>query len=225
MKQHVRYQSMVIAGKLRTEVRITIDERGVEYTSTFDGNKSTSIGFFPIISIILTRQGEMDENGNRTKAVRALNDNLGMTRYNMPIFLNELLTIEKGLKIPELYTYMGKRLELNEELAEKVRRVFPIGNMTIELVPIVIIKQDDSRAEGIKMKFNNEQSSVSLTLSELESLIFHFQTLDIDSIALLMYLNYITKPGKPRSFDASSLNTNVDIVPKTSEFKITDLPI
>ena len=158
-KQVVRYQSLVIPGKLRNEVRITVDDKGAEYVSNFDGNKSTSISLFPIVSITLTRQGETDGEGNRVRAPWNPNDNLSMTKYNLPVFLNELIGIQQGMKIPELYTYQGKRLELNEEAAQKIRRVFMIGNTTLELSPVVIIQGDDTRVEGIKMKFNNEQSS------------------------------------------------------------------
>ena len=225
MKQVVRYQNLVIPGKLRTEVRITIDDKGSEYTSNYEGNKSTSISLFPIVSITLTRQGETDDNGNRVKAPWNPNDNLSMTKYNLPVFMHELIGIQQDMKIPELYTYQGKRLELNEEIAQRVRRVFMIGNTTLELSPLVIIQpNDESRVEGIKMKFNNEQSSVLLTLNELDSLAFNIRNLDVDSIALLMYLNYVTKPSAPKSYTAGTLAPKVDIAPKTDFSAIPEVP-
>lgn len=215
MKQNVKYRSLVIPGKLTIEVRIMIDDRGGEYLSSFDGNKSTSVSFFPIVSITLTKPAELDDNGNRVRAPWNPNDNLGMTKFNMPIMYNNLKAIQEDMKTPELYTYHGKRLELNEEAAAKIRKVYLIGNTTIELSAVVVLNTaDDSRVEGIKMKFNNEQSSVLLTLNELDSLIYNLGHMDVDSIAFLMYLNYINKPDKPKTFDASTLTPKVDIAPK-----------
>lgn len=215
MKQNVKYRSLVIPGKLTIEVRIMIDDRGGEYLSSFDGNKSTSVSFFPIVSITLTKPAELDDNGNRVRAPWNPNDNLGMTKFNMPIMYNNLKAIQEDMKTPELYTYHGKRLELNEEAAAKIRKVYLIGNTTIELSAVVVLNTaDDSRVEGIKMKFNNEQSSVLLTLNELDSLIYNLGHMDVDSIAFMMYLNYINKPDKPKTFDASTLTPKVDIAPK-----------
>lgn len=218
MKQIVRYQHLVIPSKLRSEVRITVDDRGVEYTSTFDGNRSTSINLFPIVTITLTRPGEIDENGNKIRAPWNPNDTLNMTKYNMPIFINELSGIQQDMKIPNLYTYQGKRLELNEEEANKIRRVFMIGSTTLELSPVVIINVDENRVEGIKMKFNNEQSTVLLSLNELDSLVFNLKNLNVDTIALTMYIQYINKPNTVKTFDVNTLTPKVDIVPKTSDF-------
>lgn len=220
MKQIVRYRCLSIAGKLTIDIRITIDDRAAEYTSLFDGNKSTGISFFPLISLSLTKPVETDDNGNRIKPPWNPNDNLGMTKFNLPIFYNELRGIREDMKTPDLYTYHGKRLELNEEVAAKIRRVFIIGNTTIELSAVVVVNpNDDSRLEGIKIKFNNEQSTVLLTINEVDSLLYNIDHLDIDSIAFMMYLNYINRPDKPKNFDAVTLNTKiVDIKPKTEEF-------
>lgn len=215
MKQSVRFLNLTIPGKLRVEVRITVDDRGSEYVSDFNGNKSASISLMPIIGVSITRPSEIDENGKRVRAPWNPNDSLGMTKYNLPILVEELNGIQEDLKTIDLYTYQGKRLELNEEVAAKIRRVFMIGNTTLELSAVVIVQpEDDKRVEGIKMKFNNEQSSVLLTLNELSSLSFTLQNMDVDSLAMLMYLNYITKPEKPTLFDSSTLSPKVDILPK-----------
>lgn len=222
MKQIVKYRALTIVNKLSIDIRITIDDRAAEYASAFDGNKSTSIMFYPLVTVSLTRPPETDDNGNRIRAPWNPNDNLGMTKFNLPIFFEELSGIRQDMKIPELYTYHGKRLELNEEAAQKIRRVFMIGNMTLELSAVVVIKpEDDSRVEGIKMKFNNEQSTVLLTLNELDSLIYNINHLDVDSIAFMMYLNYIQKPEKPTTFTPATLTPTVDIKPKT-EFPAED---
>lgn len=212
MKQIVRYRHLTIPGKLTSDIRIMVDDRGSEYHSNMNMNDSTSINLFPVINLSITRLGDVDENGNKIKAPWNPNDSLGMTKYNLPIFVDELYNIQQDMKIPELYTYHGKRLEINEEIASKIRRVFMIGNVTLELTAIVITQNDDSRLEGIKMKFNNEQSSVQLTLNELNSLIFNYKHIDIDSISLLLYLNYIKRPDVS-SFD-SLMKPEVDIIPK-----------
>lgn len=212
MKQIVRYRHLTIPGKLTSDIRIMVDDRGSEYHSNMNMNDSTSINLFPVINLSITRLGDVDENGNKIKAPWNPNDSLGMTKYNLPIFVDELYNIQQDMKIPELYTYHGKRLEINEEIASKIRRVFMIGNVTLELTAIVITQNDDSRLEGIKMKFNNEQSSVQLTLNELNSLIFNYKHIDIDSISLLLYLNYVKRPDVS-SFD-SLMKPEVDIIPK-----------
>lgn len=214
MKQVVTYNFGNIPGKLRASVRIIVDTKSVEYTSTFNGNSSTTLTLSPIINLGIVRASEIDENGNRARAPWNINDNLSMTKYTLPIFIEELKEMKAKMKTSELYTYQGKRLEINEEKAEEVRSPFMIGSMTVEL-SAVVITQDESRMEGVKMKFNNEQSSVLLTLNDLTSLIHIMSTIDIDSIAMLMYLNYISKPDKPKTFDASSFQTQIDIAPKT----------
>jgi hypothetical protein len=174
------------------------------------------LGLFPFVTVALTKQSETDENGNKVKSPWNPNDSLGMTRYTLPIFTRELNGIYQDLKTNNLYTYAGQRLELNEEVASKVRRVFMVGNTTVELSAVVILQPDESRVEGIKMKFNNEQSSVLLTLNDIEALTMALCNMDIDSVALLMYLNYITKPTlKP--YTPETLNTNVDIAPLKGE--------
>ena len=211
MKQYARYQTLLIPGKLRCDLRITVDDRGSEYSSNKDGNKSTSISLMPIISVGIIRPSELDEAGNRVRAPWNANDNLGMTKFNFPLFIEEIKGIKEDMKIPELYTYHGKRLELNEEIAAKIRRPFVIGSMTVELSAVVITQSDESRVEGVKMKFNNEQSTVLLTINELNSLVYNLDHMDIDSLSMFMYLNYITKPEHPTTFNS---NTLVDIQPK-----------
>lgn len=220
MKQYVRYQTFVVPKKFRVEIRITIDEKGGEYISTTSaGDKSSSISFFPIVSLNIVRPSEIDESGMRKKVPWNPNDSLGMSRFNLPIMVRNLKQIQADMKIPELYTYQGKRLELNEAIAEKIRNPFPIGNVIVELSAVVIVQPDDTRVEGVKIKFNNEQSAVLLTINELEVLTYNLDHLDIDSVSLLMYLNYITKPNHPTEFTDETLSPKVDIIPKADEFK------
>lgn len=227
MKQIVKYRILTIPTKVTLDLRITVDDRAAEYVSMFEGNKSTSITCYPVISLALLRPTETDENGQRIRAPWNPNDSIGMTKFSMPVFINELKTLKKDMEIPEMYTYHGKRLELNEALAAKARRVFMIGSTTIELSPVVLIKpEDESRIEGIKMKFNNEHSSVLLTLNEMEALLFNLDHTDVDSLSMILYLNYISKPGKQNNFDSSSLrvpSTEVDIKPKEPEFTTEEI--
>lgn len=223
MKQVVKCHCLTIPKKVRMDIRITVDDRNApEFRSTRDDAQSTIITVYPTISIQIIRAAEIDENGKFTKAPWNPNDSLGMTKYNYPIFVTELMGIQQDMKTPELYTYQGKRLELNEAAAAKIRRVFRIGSMTLELSAIVIsqpgVDGEDTRVEGIKMKFNNEQSSVSLTLNELDTLVYTLNHLDVDSMGLLMYLNYVNKPGNPTKFDTSISKPVVDIQPLEKTF-------
>ena len=228
MKQTFRYQSMMIPNKLKVEIRLVIDDtRNPEYTSNYNGDRNTSLVFYPIVSISLIKN-ETDESGQRIKQVYNPNDTAGMTRYNIPIFLDNLSGIRKDLNDPKMYTYTGKRLELNEAAANRIRRVFVIGNMTIELSAVVIQQADETRVEGIKMKFNNEQSTALLTLNEMEALIFNLSNMDVDSISMMMYFNYYKKPsGIQPDNSISKPVVEVDIVPLPNivSMKDNDLPI
>lgn len=225
MKQSVKYTSMTIAGKLRTELKINVNGRNnPEWTSSNAGDKNTSVALYPIVSVTIIRPNEVDENGRTVRPPWNPNDSLGMTKHTLPIFVRELAGIQEDLKIPKLYTYTGKRLELNEELAAKIRRVFSMGSiMVVELSAVVITRpEDDARIEGIKMKFNNEQSHVLLTLNDIEALRFDLASMDVNSLAMLLYLNYITKPDHPTNFNASTITTEIDIAPKSD---IDNFPI
>lgn len=214
MRQVVRYQNLIIPSKIKCEIRIIVDDRGVEFLTTNDNSKNTIISFFPTLLISIMRPSEINDDGTRTRAPWNPNDTLSMNKFQIPIFTKELEGIIKDLEIPELYVYHGQRLELNEEIAAKIRRVFVIGNTTLEFSAVVITQGDDSRVEGIKVKFNNEQSSFMLTLNELTALDYNLNNLDLDNVALLLYLNFINKPQS--NFTSLSNVPNVDILPKTN---------
>ena len=216
MKQIVKYRILNITGKLTMEIRLTVENNGGEYISMRDGNRYTNVNLSPVIGLSLLKASETDENGNKIAAPWNRNDHLSMTKYNLPILYEELHGIQQDMKKPELYKYQGNRLELNEGLAEEVRRVFMISQTTVELSAVVIVQPDETRVEGIKMKLNNEQSVVLLTLNELNSLVFNIDHIDVDNTALLMFNNFVK--------NADSINTTttefnfplpaVDIVPK-----------
>ena len=212
MKQILRYQNLIIPNKLRIETRLTIDERFKPMYSniTEDGSMNLSLSLFPIIAISLIKV-DRDEMGKRIKAPWNPNDSLGLTKYSFPIFVNQLESLLNDLKIPELFVYHGKRLEINEEISNKIRKVFVIGSTTIELSTVVLI-QDDDRLEGVKIKFNNEQSTVLLTLNEVESLLYNLKAISPDTICLMLYTHYM------KSFDekmpVQQNHPAVDIKPK-----------
>ena len=216
MKQTTSYRFLSIPNKIRGDLKIIIDtDRNPEYVSNNASGTNTSITFYPIVTLTIIKPSQIDENGQRVQVPWTINDSLSMNKINLAIFKNEFKEIMNGMKTPELYTYHGKRLELNESIAEEVRRVFMINpTMTVELSPVVIM-QDDDRLEGIKIKFNNEQSTVTLTLNEVTGFYEVINKLEIDSVAMLLYLNYASRPDKPKQFDALNPPT-VDIVPKSN---------
>lgn len=198
MKQIVRYRFMTIPNKLFGDIRISVDESSrVEVKSNYEGGKSTNIVLLPIISIQILRPLEVNEEGRKFRPLSSMNDSIGLTKFSYPIFLNELKAIYDGMKTPDLYSYHGNRLELNDKEAEKIRRVFAVGRSSIELKAVVIETPNDAGTsemlEGIKMKFNNEESTVLLTIREIESIIWTLENLDIDGLVLNMYLSFIDR--------------------------------
>lgn len=212
MKQTIRYRFLVIPTKLSAEIRITFDPSQSEYNSSYEGGTSTSISLFPFISITLTRPSEVDENGKFSRGQYNPNDTLTMTKFTLPIFIRELTAICNDMRIPEMYSYTGSRLDLNDTEAEKARRVFMIATTTLELVPVVIEQLDDTRVEGVKMKFNNEQSSVALTINELDALVYNLNHLDPDNLALQLYTSNTHKDTAKANVDKPK--PYVDIAPK-----------
>ena len=215
MKHVIKYRVLNIPNKLTMEVRYTLSN--YDGTIERDGAKYSCLNINPLIGISIVKNADVDENGIKVKAPWNPNDHIGMTKYNLPILYDELYGIQQDMKKPELYTYHGTRLEINETLAEEIRRVFIIGNITVELSAVVIVQNDESRVEGIKMKFNNEQSSVMLTLNELTSLIFNINHLNVDGIAISMYNTFIT--SNKGLITSNTVNVDfplptVDIVPK-----------
>lgn len=225
MKQTIRYRFLNIPRKVTGEIRITLDDRSVEYHSQYEGGSGVSIRMTPFITLNITRPSEMDENGRYIRPPFNPNDSLTMTKFNLPVFLENLNGIIEGMKTKALYSYMGKRLELNVELAEKVRRVFTIANTVVEMAPVILLPDDDSRIEGIKIKFNNEGSSFSLSINEMQSLAWNLNHLDVDNLAFALYRSYANPVQSPMpkedSYSPNIPKSTVDISPKT-DFMITD---
>ena len=222
MKQILRYRFLTISKKLYGEIRLTIDERNAAYHAAFDGGTSVQLRAMPFITLGINRPMEQDENGRTIRPPFNPNDSIGMTKFNLPIFIENLARIKEDMKTSDLYTYHGKRLEINPTIAERVRRVFTIGNVVVEFSATILTPDDESRLEGIKVKFNNEDSSFTLSLNEMISLLWNLDHLDVDGIALAMYTKYgndVNKGVTPStSFNSNSLKSIIDIAPKEDDF-------
>jgi hypothetical protein len=222
MKRQIKYRVATIANKLSLDLLVIVDTNqrfgNPEFVSENDGTKFISLNIMPLIKITILRTSERNDDGGWQRAPYNPSDGLAMTRYTYPIFTLELERMNEAMRIPELYSYVNKQLQLNDALAEKHRRVFQTGRTVIEMVPIVIVQPDDeTRVEGIRLKFNNEQSSVSLTLNDIESLLFTLKTMNVDSLTTLLYTSYLKddifyKSGEGDSNPTSS--SSVDIRPK-----------
>ena len=211
MKQTIKYPVLSIPNKLRIDVRLLIDDRGCEYVMENNGAKNTNITTVPIISISIVHPAEIDSNGMKLKVPWNPNDSLATTKFSLPIFITELIGIQTDMKTPDLYTYQGDRLELNEKAASKARHVFMIGNTTVEFSPVIIINADGTRIEGIKIKFNNEQSTTFLSINELNSLIYNLTHLDVDNLALMLYTHYATKSAYKAPIQIPSIIQSSDL--------------
>lgn len=191
MKSSVRFLVLMIPSKLRIELKCTFDEKS-EYRNPRLEN-DLSVRVFPWLTINIIHPFEP---GNSEPKVWNPNDGIGVTTYSLPVFIENLQSIYDGMKIPELYKYTNSRLELNEEAAEKIRKVFLIGNTTVELSAIVI-EQNDNRIEGIKMKFNNEMSTVALSINEVESILYNLKKISMVDFAYTCYFNHCKQSSTP----------------------------
>lgn len=194
MIQNVRYRYMTIPSKLTGDIHLRIDDKSRDFRQVLgDDVSNISIQLLPIINVNITRPLEKDADGLYIKRAWNPNDSLGMTKYQLAIFIDNWKKIYNDMKIPSLYIYTGDQLDLNEKEAKNVRRVFTAGSQVVELMPIVIYDENKKAKEGIKMKINDENSTVHLSLDESLGLITIVNNLDVDTITLMMYNNYIRK--------------------------------
>ena len=203
MKRSMKYNLLVVPNKIKIDEKIILDDQmPAEYISA--GSDIASISLFPLIAISITRPFEIDEDGIKKRPPWNPNDNLPLTKFTFPIFVRELKELCSDLRIKELYHYSGgNRLELNEDLAEKVTKTFKVGNNSVQLKPVVIALPDDSRVEGAKLKINNEDSVVLLTVNELDSVLFTLTHTAVDQIALVLFERYNKMKGKPNDWNNS----------------------
>ncbi len=240
MKQIVRYRFLTVPSKLYADIRVTVDDTGHSETrSTYDGGKSITLMLLPMINIQLVKPLEITDDGRRHRPVPSINDSIGLTKFNLPTFISELKGIYEDMKTPDLYVYRGERLDLNDAAAEKIRRAFIVGRSGVELRAVVIEQPTENggfeRLEGIKFKINNEDSTVLLTLREIESMLWTFDHIDVDSLVLMMYTNFIErnayeykKPVVDITPVAKTPVPNVPVKPapvlKPSEITLEEIP-
>lgn len=209
MKQRVNYQVLLLKNKLRIYLTTTIDTmKSPIYTSNNDKGSTTGITVYPSVEIRLIKFIE-DDTGRRIPKPWDIQDVVSLDKRDIAIFVNEFKQMMDKMKTPDLYVYTGNRLELNEKIAAKNRQVFKAWTSTVELSAVVVIDEDDKRVEGIKMKFMNEDHSVLLTLNDMESLYYNLSRLDIDTLCLLMYLNFMNNPSGRTSFTPETLKSDI----------------
>lgn len=201
MKRSMKYNLLVVPNKIKIDEKIILDDTiPAEYISIT--NDIISLSLFPLISLSITRPFELDENGIRKRPPWNPNDNLALTKYTLPIFVRELSELCTDLKIKELFNYLNNRLEVNEDLAEKITKTFKVGNNAVQLKPIVIALPDDTRVEGVKFKINNEDSTVLLTINEVDSILFTLTHTNIDQVAFMLFDRYVKEmKGKPNDWN------------------------
>ena len=191
MKKSLKYTLLTIPNKLQVDVKAIVEDTGVLASEYISPTKEfIALKLYPLITLSIVRPYEMDESGVRRRLNWSPNDSLPLTKYTLPVFLKEFLDIKKDMEIKELYSYIGNRLELNENLAEKITKKFKVGNNYVELTPIVISLLDDTRVEGIKLKINNEESTVLLTVNDIESLAFTLTNSQFDLIVINLFKMY-----------------------------------
>lgn len=217
MRHIVRYRYMTIPNKVIGELRITVEDRQSEYRSMFDGGKATNLTLYPIVHVQLlpNQASEVNDAGLRTRVPWDINDSIGLTKFTLPIFINEFKEFYESMKTPDLYSYRGERLELNDSVATKVRKVFIISTTTIEFTAAVLVDQNNTLLEGMKMKFNNEKSSVLLTLNEMTAILYNLTHLEVDALSLMMYTHY----ARTNETDIKSNARKAPVV------DITDVPV
>lgn len=189
MKKSMKFSILSIPGKIKIDLRVVVDDVMInEYVSA--NNDLMSLVLYPLIIVSIIRPYEVSDDGIRRKGPWNPNDSLPLTKYNVGVFLKELKEINNDMKIKELYNYFNDRLELNEDVGEKIVRKFKVGNNYVELSPVVISLLDDSRVEGVKLKINNEESTVLLTLNDVEAVIYALDHLSIDVISFMLFNRY-----------------------------------
>ena len=190
MKRSMKFSVLTIPNKLKVDLKLIVDDSiASEYVSPTKDIMSLSV--YPLISISIVRPFEIDSDGIKRRAPWNPNDSLPLTKYTLPLLLKELKELNADMKIKELYNYFNNRLELNEDLGEKITRKFKIGNNSVELSPVVITLLDDTRVEGIKFKINNEESIVLLTLNDIEALIFNLDHCCSDILTFMLFNRYV----------------------------------
>lgn len=213
MKHSLRSTIFIIGDKLRVEVRASInDAYPATKHSVYEGGENSQLTLLGALTVQIIHPRTNNESPPQWNP----NDTIMLTKYYIPIFYRELKAIYDGMHTPNLYTYTDNRLELDPKLGESIRRVFTVGmKTTIELSPVVIstmVGAEEQRVEGIKMKFNNEDSTVLLTINDLYSLMWNINHTDIESVVIGMYEIFV-KTGETSTKQLELPKPKVDILP------------
>lgn len=201
MKQQIKYQIATIPRKLLIEMRMIIDSNdkykpGLKINIAEGGDEYLELKLFPVVNLNIFREILVVEGIPQRRDFNP-NDNVMLTKYNLPLFLDNLNTIIKDFQTPKLYHYTDGRLELDSKLAESIQKKFIISQKLIIFTPVVINNTandgNESQLEGIEMKINTDESTVLLTLNDMSSLSYILNKLDIDSLSIQLYTNFIKK--------------------------------
>lgn len=207
MRYMAKYTVLTVPSKLDCEIRVNIDTASrlnPVYTNRTDETDTSSLRLFPFFTIKIHRPPLQDDDGKWVSAPWDPNDSLSMTKYTLPIFDNSLRELYESMKTPDLYSYRGERLELNEKIANTLRKAFKLGNpatgTVVELIPSIIKGDENTPSiEAIKMTFNKETSSVTLSLNDTISLLYTLENTDMDCIALQLYQARIARRYEPKA--------------------------
>lgn len=213
MKHSLRSTLFTIPDKLRVEIRASIsDAYPASRHNVYEGGKSSQFNLLGALTVQIVRPRTDDGGGQSWNP----NDTIMLTKYYIPIFYRELKAIYDGMHTPNLYTYTDNRLELDPKLGESIRRVFTVSQKTmVELSPVVIttmVGAEEQHVEGVKMKFNNEDSTVLLTINDLYALMWTIDHVDVESIVMGMYEIFV-KTGESSTKQPELPEPKVDIVP------------
>lgn len=213
MKTSIVYHVITIPKKLKMEIKLIVEDNKSEYINSSGEDTFATIRLFPMITLGIVREVQRDDTGLIIKQPFVLSDTLTMSRYTLAIFKSEFEDIFRLIKEKDVYTYHGKRLELNEKIVEEIRKVFKISRNVVEIMPTLLISPDDmdEKIEGVKLKFNNENSSVLLSINDMIALIETMNNISIDTITTWMYKEF--KNAKPGTYPPASFK-EIDIIPK-----------
>lgn len=223
MKHVLRYLLFSITNKIRCEVRCIINDipNSIYYHQHKEGEITDSLSLRPFITVTILRD-------KREFPGWLISDTLGLNKVSYPTFVKELKKMQETLKISDMYQYkedpvtkFNVCLGVNEELANRHRQIFKPYNsqIMVEITPTATEFSDRvygvaTLTKAVKIKFNNEESSVVLNEEEFDALVSSLDKADMDMITLHMYQQYY-KPTAQKLDVVKTVNSQdpkVDIV-------------
>lgn len=213
MKTTIVYHVLTVPKKLRMEIKLILDnDRSSEYINSSTDGTFATVRLYPMITLSIVREIQRDESGMIIKQPFVLSDTLSMSRYTLAVFKSEFEDLYRLMKEKDVYTYHGKRLELNEKIADEIKKLFQLSKTVVEITPTLLISPDDidQKIEGVKLKFNNEASSVLLSINDMTALVETMNNISIDTITTWMYKEY--KNATPRSYNSPNFK-EIEVAP------------